>query len=285
MSVEVPQSRPEFAMIIIDLKDPILERAVVSVAHPDEDVFPLATVGAAVFRHGYPRLVVRQTKAPVFESVRIVPGRDSDVPSLVVTAGTLARWRFERRATGVRGPEEQGFANRLEAVVAEAPRIVWIDSLFRSLERASGGALPQAFRGMARRVLEYPLYYGSLGAVADRVSLTSGALQGRFFRRSLSSPSEHLRWLRLFALANGLKDESLTVADAAARFGYTSAGNLCRSLRNTISRAPTELRDPMVMVSLYVQFAQEYLGPRQREGWKGLEDLFTGIPLAEESVA
>ncbi len=272
-------------MIVLDVTDPTLQQAVLSVAHLDEDVFPASLAGRAVFRYGFPRLVVRQNRTPVFEAARVSLGLETDVPSLIITAGTLARWRFERRARGGYASEASGFAQRIEAVVQDAPRILWIDDLFRNLERVSGGALPLAFKGMARRVLEFPSYYGSLGALAGRVGLTPGALQGRFFRRNLSSPSDHLRWLRLLALANGLKDPDLTVADAAVHFGYTSAGNLCRSLRNTVGRAPTELRDPGVFLSLQIRFSGQYLGVDQRDGWDGLLDLFTALPPATKRVA
>ena len=265
-------------MIISCVNDEALRRAVRLVASPDEDVFRTRPGTSGLARRGYPRLIVFENTRPMFETLRLVHGSESGVPVLNVTAGTLARWRFERRLSGRGRDLESEFAFRLRGLVDMAPRTPWVEGLFRSLERAAGVSLPAAFRGFARRVLEHPGYYCTLAVVSERLGLTAGAIQGRFLRRGLRSPSEHLRWLRLLAVSEALGDPALTLGAAADRFGYTSAGNLCRSLQNTCGKAPSALRDPITRIELQARFAQSYLGNDKCLGWDDLEDLFWGIP-------
>ena len=85
-------------MIVSCVKDRALQGAIGLVAAVDEDVFLADSVGAAPVRNGYPRLLIEESDRPVFESPRIHRSLDMDLPTLVVTSGTLVRWRFERRA-------------------------------------------------------------------------------------------------------------------------------------------------------------------------------------------
>ena len=269
-------------MIISCVTDEALDQAVRIVSSPDEDVFPARPGASAPIRRAFPRLVVLENDRPVFETVRLGHGPVFDVPTSVVTTGTLARWRFEHRLSGGTSVSDW-MADRLRPVVAQAPTIPWIDRIFRGLERAAGVSLPLAFRGLARRLLEYPTYYSSLGAVAHRAGLSAGALQGRFLRRGLRSPSEHLRWLRLLAVAEGLADRELTLGAAADQFGYTSAGNLSRSVQNTTGKMPSELRNPISRLEVQTRFARDYLGRDACRGWVELTDLFWDMPAVKAS--
>lgn len=265
-------------MIISCVSDQALRNAVRCVAAPDEDVLEMAAGAVSSSRSGFPRAVVRQCGRPVYESVRFLPGSHGDLPAVVVTSGTLARWRFEHRKGRVTEDFTAFLSGRLRPVVSDAPRIPWVEGIFRSLERAAGAVLPRAFRGFARRVLEHPARYATLSSLSDRLGLTSGALQGRFLRRGLRSPSEHLRWVRLLAVAEGLEDPELTVGAAAERYGYTSAGNLCRSILTTCGGSPTRLREEIVRIELHARFTRRFLGREARRAWADLEDLFWGMP-------
>lgn len=268
-------------MIISCVSDEALQAAVRRVAAPDEDVIESPAGSLAVSKGGFPRAVVRQNRRPVYEPVRFKPGGYGDLPAVVITAGTLSRWRFEHRRGQTREDFTAFLTGRLRPVVSDAPRIPWVEGIFRTLERAAGASLPRAFRGFARRVLEHPVHYAALSTLSERLGLTAGALQGRFLRRGLNSPSDHLRWLRLLAVAEGLGDPGVTVGAASELYGYTSAGNLCRSMQTISGRSPTELRDAIVRLELGTQFALRFLHEDARRAWGGLDDLFWGVPPVE----
>ena len=247
-------------------------------AAPDEDVFETDPDGVSALRHAFARCIVRETARPELEPVRLRDAGPGEPPELVVTAGTLARWRFDHRRGRLGADFAEAVTERLRTAFGTDRAMGPAESIFRALERAAGANLPAAFRGMARRVLEYPRHYASLGSLAERVDTTTGALQGRFLRRGLRSPSEHLRWLRVLAVSKGFEDAGLTVAVAAERYGYTSAGNLCRTLQNTAGRTPSELREPVQRVELITRFAQDFLDEEALDAWPDLEDLFHRVP-------
>ncbi len=146
--------------------------------------------------------------------------------------------------------------------------------MLADLSRAAGTRLPSPFRGFARRVLEFPWHYRTLHSLADAGETTRGALKARFRRRGLPSPAIYLRWLRLLAVSSVLSDRSITVSDASHRMGFTSAGNLCRSLRTVAGVTATESRTPAAFRSMLVAFAAENLDEEALEAWATLEDLF-----------
>ncbi|NNF28739.1 MAG: helix-turn-helix domain-containing protein [Gemmatimonadetes bacterium] len=265
-------------MIVSCVADPELRRAVLRLAAPDEDVFESDPDGLSGLRHGLARCVVRETSRPEFEPVRLREGGPGEPPEIVITAGTLSRWRFDHRRGRLGADFAEAIVESLRGPFGRVPAPGLTERVFRGLERAAGVNLPAAFRGLARRVLEYPRHYGSLGALATRVGTTTGALQGRFLRRGLRSPSEHLRRLRLLAVSEGFDDAGLTVAVAADRYGYTSAGNLCRTLQNTVEKAPSDLREPVHRLELIARFAQDFLDEEAVGAWPDLEDLFYRVP-------
>jgi len=142
------------------------------------------------------------------------------------------------------------------------------------LSRAAGGPLPPALRAFARRVLEFPSHYVDLHPVASSVDMTRGALKARFRRRGLTSPYTYLRWFRVIACAQVLSDRSVTVAQAAHRLGFTSDGNLCRTVRSLTGLTPTELRSVRGWNRLIISFAWQHLGPGAVERWRELDDIF-----------
>ncbi len=270
-------------MIVSSVSDPALRRAVFSLAAPDEDVFEESSDAWSSVRQGFVRGVVRESPRSELEPVRVRPRHEGDPPEITITAGTLARWRFDYKR-GRFGPGfESGIVERLRPAFEQFVRVGPTDVIFRGLERAAGVSLPPAFRGMARRILEHPRHYASLGSLADRVGVTPGALQGRFLRRGLKSPSEHLRWLRILAVAEGFHDAGTTVAAAAERYGYTSAGNLCRTLDNTSGKTPSDLREPLQRVELVTRFAGMFLDGAALQAWPDLKDLFCRVPAVSSS--
>lgn len=265
-------------LIVSCVADSELKRAVLRLAAPDEDVFETDSDGLSALRHGFARCIVRESPRPELEPVRLRDAGPGNPPELLVTAGTLARWRFDHRRGRLGADFPEAVTERLRGAVGPARTQGPAEALFRGMERAAGATLPPAFRGMARRVLEYPRHYASLGALAERVGVSTGALQGRFLRRGLRSPSEHLRWLRVLAVSKGFEDPGLTVAAAAERYGYTSAGNLCRTLQNTAGRSPSDLREPVQQVELITCFARDFLDEEARAAWPDLQDLFHQVP-------
>jgi AraC-like DNA-binding protein len=71
-----------------------------------------------------------------------------------------------------------------------------------------------------------------------------------------------------------LSDPEVTVAVAARRLGFTSNGNLCRTMWNVTEMTPTELRTPSGRNSLLLAFAWRYCSADVLEAWASLDDLF-----------
>ena len=150
----------------------------------------------------------------------------------------------------------------------------WVDEALADLARAAGKRLPLPARAFARRVLEFPVHYTSLHAVADGCGLSRGALKAKFRRRGLPSPSTYLRWFRLMAVSQLLSDRSITVSHAARRIGFTSNGNLCRMMDTVCGMTPTDARTKQGWNRLLIAFARAHLAPDVLEAWTGLGDLF-----------
>jgi len=258
-------------MIIAYVTDPTIRAAVRLAGHPEEDVVLDPDAAAEALSGGYPRLVVRSVDGawPVN-----LPFQDP-VPVLTLTQATLARWESERHSMAFAGGRIEWMGNRIALMVErQASEVTWVDRTLSDLGRAAGTPLPPPLRGFARRVLEFPSFYDDLHPLADACRLSRGALKARFRRRGLASPSVYLRWLRIMAVAYQLSDRSVTVAQVANRLGYTSDGNLCRSMISLTGLTPTEVRTLRGWNRLLISFAWTYLGSDAVEGWRGLEDLF-----------
>jgi AraC-like DNA-binding protein len=257
-------------MIIAYVTDPTLRRAVRLAGHPEEDVILDPDVAAEALSGGYPRLVVRSADRAW---AGITP-LDSGVPVLTLTPATLARWEQERHVSAFPGGRIEWLADRIAMLIhRQSGEADWVDRTLADLGRAAGSRLPSALRGFARRVLEFPSFYHDLGPVAAAYGLSRGALKARFRRRGIASPSLYLRWFRIIAVANQLSDRSLTVAQVAHRLGYTSAGNLCRSMLSLTGLTPTEVRTLRGWNRLLIGFAWNHLSSEAIEGWRNLEDL------------
>lgn len=261
-------------MIVTLLSDPVLRASVRRAALPDEDVICEEQAGLQAIRQGFPRLIVYSPEdlRPPYRGVeRLNP----DIPCLALTHSAIRAWEASRRASGFAVTRIDDAASRLRVLIRDAAGPVrWVDQVFVSLSRACGSPLPSAFRGLARRVLEYPARYADLHALSDLCDLTPGALKGRFRRRGLESPSHHLRWLRALAAAHLLSDEGATTLAAAYRLGISSDGNFCRWLKHTTGFTPTKVREPQGTNRLLVEFAVRFLDPASRAVWVTLEDLF-----------
>lgn len=258
-------------MIIAYVTDPTLRAAVRFAGHPEEDVILDLDAAAEALSGGYPRLVVRSVDGawPVN-----VPFQEP-VPVLTLTQATLARWESERHSTAFPGGRIEWLGSRIALLVErQASEVTWVDRTLGDLGRATGTTLPPALRCFARRVLEFPSFYDDLHPLADTFGLSRGALKARFRRRGLASPSVYLRWLRVMAVAYQLSDRSVTVAQVASRLGYTSDGNLCRSMIALTGLTPTEVRTLRGWNRLLISFAWTYLGSDAVEGWRDMEDLF-----------
>jgi AraC-like DNA-binding protein len=258
-------------MIIAYVTDRTLRTAVRLAGHPEEDVILDPDAAAEALAGGYPRLVIRSADGawPV-----LLPFEPS-IPVLTLTRATLARWESERHGSAFHGGRTEWLGSRIALLVErQASDVTWVDRTLGDLGRAAGTPLPPALRGFARRVLEFPSRYDDLHPLAEACDLSRGALKARFRRRGLASPAVYLRWLRAMAVAYQLSDRSVTVAQVANRLGYTSDGNLCRSMMSLTGLTPTEVRTLKGWNRLLISFAWTYLGRDALDAWRGLEDLF-----------
>ncbi len=258
-------------MLIAHLSDTRLLAAVRGAAHPEEDVISDRELGTDALVLGYPRLIVVSDAADAFP----VSGSGARVPVLDLDVAMLARWEAERRARHVPPPRTDFLVERLVGLLErQATESTWVDRALGELGRAAGAALPLPFRAFARRVFEFPSHYHDLHPMAAACGLTRGALKARFRRRGLPSPYAYIRWLRLMACAHLLADRSVTVARTARRFGYTSAGNLCRTMMSLTGLTPTEARTQNGWNHLVIAFARTHLDGEAIAAWRELDELF-----------
>ena len=255
-------------MIVVQVADPYLRRAVCRAAHPEEDVVLEPELAVDAIERGYPRLVVREAG-----------GRYSPVPMgtqlLEIDEATVRRWEQERRAIELPPTRLDHTTARLGTLIQRAGRErTAADRALADLTRASGARLPLPLRAFGRRILEFPLHYPTLRPVADACAMSRGALKAKFRRRGLASPYTYLRWFRIMSVADLLSDRSITVAVAAQRLGFTSDGNMCRSMLSLTGMTPTEVRSLPGWNRLLVTFAWTHLSPDALEAWASLDELF-----------
>ena len=259
-------------MIIGYISDPYVRAALLRAGHSEEDVVLDPRLADEALAFGYPRLVVC-TQAD--GGCAAVPRSERMPPALVLSSALLARWEEERRSDARGGPRIGWMARRIgELVGREAWDVSWVDRALSDLGRAAGMPLPPALRGFGRRVLEFPSHYDDLHPLAEACGLSRGALKARFRRRGLPSPYAYLRWFRVMAVAYALSDRAVTVAQVASRLGYTSDGNLCRSMLSLTRLTPTEARTLHGWNRLLISFAWTHLGSAPLEAWRDMDDLF-----------
>jgi len=255
-------------MIVSRVTDPLLRQAVRDAAHPEEEVVTEPALVAEALQSGFPRLLVRSGGA-------IDDRRPSGVRVLDLNDLLLRRWEAERRSEDLPTPRLEHLTRRLHVFVERpATEGTWVDVALADLSRAAGRQLPFPLRGFGRRVLEFPSRYTSLHDLSEACGVSRGALKARFRRRGLASPYTYLRWFRTMAVAEVLSDRRVTVAKAAHRLGFTSAGNLCRVTADIAGTTPTELRSVRGWNRLLVRFAWIHLTPDALDGWATLADLF-----------
>lgn len=260
-------------MIVAHLSDRHLREAVRRAAHPEEDVIldPELAVEAMMF--GYPRLLLRVAtrRGALLGGV----AKTGSAKIVTLTPATLDSWEARRLREELPPPRVDHLATRLrELIEREACEVTWVDRTLGDLGRAAGAPLPAGLRAFGRRVMEFPCHYVDLHRLAEACRLTPGALKARFRRRNLVSPYTYLRWFRVLATANLLADRSVTVARAARRMGFTSDGNLCRSVRSVTGLTTTEARSRQGWNRLLIGFATQHLGRRALDGWREMEELF-----------
>lgn len=257
-------------MIIGYTTNPVLRNALLLAARPEEDVVLTPDRVDEALTFGYPRLVVRES-----DEGTGVPVTDRGVPILTLSRETLARWDAERREAPVPTTRVAWTADRLRGLLEqESAAPSWVDRTLGELGRLTGKPLPSGLRAFGRRVMEFPSHYDDLHPLAEACGTTRGALKARFRRRDLPSPSLYLRWFRIMAVAYTLADRSVTVAQVASRMGYTSDGNLCRTMLSLTRLTPTETRTLHGWNRLVISFAWNFLGAEHLEAWRDLEDLF-----------
>jgi AraC-like DNA-binding protein len=152
--------------------------------------------------------------------------------------------------------------------------VYWVDETFRGMSRVVGRPVPVAFRGLARRVLEFPSAYADLYALSELSGVSPGALKARFRRRGLASPSVYLRWLRILAAGHLLSEPGATTLSASYRLGISSDGNFCRWLRGATGLRPRDVKGAEGMTRLLVAFGMRLLDAPACEAWASLDDLF-----------
>ena len=257
-------------MIVVYVSDPYLQSVVRHAAHPEEDVVLEPRLAAAAMEWGFPRLVVHTDAAG-----EPLVGVEPDIPTFVLDRETLRRWEAERGAADEPRPRLPYLTERLRtAIDKQAQGVTWVDKALADLSRAAGAPLPTPLRSFGRRVLEFPTCYNDLHAMSHACRLSRGALKARFRRRGLESPYTYLRWFRMMAVAYTLSDRSVTVASAAHRLGFTSDGNLCRTIVSLTGLTPTEVRTVRGWNRLLINFAWKHLTRPTLDAWTDLDELF-----------
>ena len=256
-------------MIVCSTRDSLLQQALAGAAHPEEEVVADPERGMEALQLGYPRLLVRtgsgRTHLATGTGVRVL-----DLDDMV-----LRRWERERRAEELLAPRLDYLTRRLVVLVERSSSDrVWVDGALAELGRAAGAPLPFALRAFGRRVMEFPSGHTTLHDVAEGCDTTRGALKARFRRRGLASPYTYLRWFRTLSVAHVLSDGGVTVARAAHRLGFTSAGNLCRGIEAVAGVTPTDLRRESGRKRLVARFAWAHLTSEALDGWATLAELF-----------
>lgn len=265
-------------MIVGYISDRTLRAALVAAAHREEDAILTPELADEAVVFGYPRMVVTTPADDGEAAVRI---GEREIPLLVLTPATLERWEVQRREMELPLPRVVFMAQCLRGLMErEAHEASWVDRALGDLGRAAGAPLPPVLRSFARRVMEFPSHYDDLRPLASACGTTHGALKARFRRRDLPSPSLYLRWFRTMAVARALADRTVTVAHVAGHLGYTSDGNLCRTMRSLTGLAPTEVRTPHGWNRLLITFAWTHLSKGALEQWRGLDDLFEASRVA-----
>jgi len=259
-------------MIIGYTSDPLIRAALLRVGHAEEDVIVDPGLADEALAFGYPRLVVC---APAEGSCDAVLRADRQPPVLRISASVLARWDEELRLVRRPGGRIEWVVGKLrESMDRDTLEVSWVDRTLSELARAAGTPLPPALRAFARRVLEFPSHYDDLCPLAAACGLSRGALKARFRRKGLPSPYAYLRWFRIMAVAYALSDRAVTVSQVASRLGYTSDGNLCRSMLSLTRVTPTEARTLHGWNRLLISFAWTHLGSDAIEAWRLMDDLF-----------
>jgi AraC-like DNA-binding protein len=255
-------------MIVVQVTDPYLRKAVCRAAHPEEEVVVGGRLAVEAIELGFPRLVVR-----LEDEVRsVLPPR---MPVLEIDGVLLRRWEAERRTAELPPTRLDHLTERLGVLMDRTgAERTWVDRALADLTRAAGAQLPRPLRTFVRRILEFPARYTDLHGLADACGTTRGALKANFRRRGLSSPHTYLRWLRIMAVADYLSDRSVTVAAAAQRLGFTSDGNLCRMMWAVAGMTPTEARTLKGWNRLLISFAWMHLSVDALEAWASLDALF-----------
>lgn len=255
-------------MIVVQVADRDIRRAVCRAAHPEEDVVIGARLGSAAIEWGYPRLVVR-----VRGDGRALPA--PGIATLEIDRVLLRRWEEDRRSVDLPPTRVDHLTQRFIVLMRRtSTERTWVDRALADLAKAAGVQLPSPLRSFARRVLEFPTHYTDLRSLADTCGTSRGALKAKFRRRGLGSPHVYLRWFRILAVADQMSGRSITVAAAARRFGFTSGGNLCRTMADVANMTPTEGRTPGGWRRLLISFAQVHLTPDELEAWALLDGLF-----------
>ncbi len=255
-------------MIVVQLSDPRLRRAVCRAAHEDEDVIADARQAPLAIEWGYPRLIVHDR-----EHRRILA--DNDSRALEIDDDTLRRWEAERLSKELPSAWMSFVTGRLSLLMDRScTEPNWAGRTVADLERATGQRLPFGLKSVGRRILEFPYQYSTLHPIADQCCLSRGALKARFRRRGLSSPSTYLRWFRTMAVGHLLSDQSVTVAECAHRLGFSSAGNLCRMLSSVSGLTPSEVRTLSGRNGLLIDFAFQHLSTDALDAWASLDNVF-----------
>ena len=255
-------------MILARITDPLLRKALHAAAHPEEDVVCETRAVQDALQFGFPRLLVRADGY-------VGAARPHGVPVVDLPDVLLERWEAERRMDELPLPRLDFLTRRLRGLLDRGgSEVSWVDAALSDLSRAAGARLPLPLRAFGRRVLEFPIHYTTLHPISRGCGLTRGALKARFRRRGLDSPYTYLRWFRLMAVAEVLSDRSVTVAQAAARLGFTSDGNLCRMMASLTRLTPTEVRTVRGWNTLLISFAWQHLTPESLDAWAELDGLF-----------
>lgn len=259
-------------MILAPIKDPSLLSAVRRASLPVEDVLVETEDVLRALRGGFPRVSILESESDSMVA-RLIRSKGSKLPILEVAPSDLRNLRSARSTVLTRQIDLDPV--RLRRMIEQVARPMrWVDGLLRDLGRAAGRPLPLEFRGLARRVLEFPSLYARTEEVARHAGLTPGAMQARFRRRGLPSPFAYTVRLRALCACELLARQDATTTLVAYRMGYSSSGNFCRAFLNLTGLRPSEGATVQGRLALMTGFVAELMQAAQLKEWDRIGPLF-----------
>jgi AraC-like DNA-binding protein len=202
---------------------------------------------------GSPQLIVRIERAALNDQLRLLAGTDVRrplrfTPELDLTSAEGRSWR--RLVDLLRAQAEQGGALvQLPTARAQLRNLLLTQLLcgqpnnYSDLLRPDGrGPLPRLLQRALNLIRDHAAEPLTVEDIALATGMSVRALQQGFRQHVGSTPTEYLRDVRLDRVRAALQagdPSTLTVTDAACRWGFTHLGRFARDYRRRFAEAPS----------------------------------------------